>query len=377
MMKKTFNTALADSQATAVRPVSPERFDIEAYADYEKSMQDRCREFWKSNSGVLVYRRMRVAEVFSYGSKDTQHSLAWQLGALKHSMAFKSDVPNFLEPWYGIGTIASAYGTDYHWADNQAPMVKPPFKSVSEALQYPPEEVAATNIGKHILQMIEYFLDRTKARLPLSLTDTQSPLNTASYIVDSTNFMMDLVINPDPFKQLLDRVADLTIAFTRKQLELLQPVVVWPGHGFPSSRQFEGIGMSDDNMLMLSGPHYLELCVPSVEKFGEAFKGPAFHSCGNWANRIEQVRLLKNLRMVDGAFSAETDPAPNAAGPFQRFANSGIVVNARIVGDVETITDTVKKLWKPGMKLIVTTYCKTPEEQAKAYACIHQICQMS
>jgi hypothetical protein len=72
-VEKKFNTALADSQATAVRPVSPDQFDISAYADY-------------------------------------------------------------------------------HWADNQAPMVKPPFKSVSEALQYPPEEVAATNIGKHILQ---------------------------------------------------------------------------------------------------------------------------------------------------------------------------------------------------------------------------------
>ncbi len=81
--------------------------------------------------------------------------------------------------------------------------------------------------------------------------------------------------------------------------------------------------------------------------------------------------------MVDGAFSAETDPAPNAAEPFQAFANSGIVVNARIVGDVETITNTVKKLWKPGMKLIVTTYCKTPEEQAEAYARIYQICQVS
>jgi hypothetical protein len=377
MMEKAFNTTLADSQATPIHPISPGQFDINAYADYEESLQARCRKFWKSNSGVLVYRRMRVAEVFSYGSKDMQHSLACQLGALKHSVSFKSDVPNFLEPWYGIGTIASAYGIDYQWADNQAPMVMPLFKSVSDALQHSPEKVASTKIGKHILQMIEYFLDQTKGRLPISLTDTQSPLNTASYIVDSTNFMLDLVINPDPFKQLLDRMSDLAITFTSEQLELLQSVVVWPGHGFASSRQFEGIGMSDDNMLMLSGTHYQELCAPAVEKFGGAFNGPAFHSCGNWANRIEQVRSLKNLKTVDGAFSAETDPAPNAAEPFQTFADSGIVVNARIVGDVETITHTVKKLWKPGMKLIVTTYCETPEEQAIAYEHIYQICQVS
>ncbi len=33
-------------------------------------------------------------------------SLEWQLGALKKSMEYKADIPNFLEPWYGIGTIA-------------------------------------------------------------------------------------------------------------------------------------------------------------------------------------------------------------------------------------------------------------------------------
>ena len=79
--------------------------------------------------------------------------------------------------------------------------------------------------------------------------------------------------------------------------------------------------------------------------------------------------------MVDGVFSCLTDPPPNPPETFaDSFANTGIVVNARIVGDVATIRDVVSKLWKPGMKLIVATYCQTPEEQLKAYDCIYEIC---
>jgi len=44
------------------------------------------------------------------------------------------------------------------------------------------------------------------------------------------------------------------------------------------------------------------------------------------------------------------------------------------VGDIQTITETVKKLWKPGMKLIVVTYCKSPAEQKEVYEQIHEIC---
>ena len=115
---------------------------------------------------------------------------------------------------------------------------------------------------------------------------------------------------------------------------------------------------------------------PSFEKTGLPFGGPVLHSCGNWGNKIETVKAIKQLRMIDAAFSAETDPDPCNAEDFSSgFAYSGVVVNARIVGDLQTIEETVKQLWKSGMKLIVVTYCKTPEEQEKAYNLIHDICK--
>jgi len=36
--------------------------------------------------------------------------------------------------------------------------------------------------------------------------------------------------------------------------------------------------------------------------------------------------------------------------------------------------DTVKRLWTHGLKLIVVTYCYSPDEQARVYDRIHEIC---
>jgi hypothetical protein len=375
MSEKTFDYNVRDSQGTDVGSVAAEKFDVEAYREYEEDLLKANRQFWNSRSGVAVYRRFRVPEVFSYGCSDMKHSLELQLGALQESMKYKMDIANFLEPWYGIGTIASAYGLEYIWNDNQAPATIAPFKSLDEALEYKYRAVEDTAIGRHTLNMIEYFLDKTKGKIPMSLTDTQSPLNIAAHLFDVTTLFLEMYDNPSGYKLLLDTISNLLIDFTKKQAAMIGGAVASPGHGFASSRCFDGIGMSDDNMLMLSDDMYEELEIPFREKVGAEFGGVAFHSCGNWSRKIEVVKKIKNLVIADGAFSPQTDPDPNTLQPFSYgFANTGVILNARIVGDVDEITNTVKKIWKSGMKLVVVTYCETPEEQEKAYNNIHEIC---
>lgn len=375
-MKDEFNSSLADSQATAVTPLTPEQFDTEAYADYAAGLDTRCKAFWEAPSGVLVYRRMRVKEVFAGDCRDMEHSLHWQLGALKQSMKFKADIPNFLEPWYGLGTVASAYGFGYIWEKDLAPAVDGKFASTAELLAAPCKPVAETEIGRHTLDMVEYFLDKTKGRIPMSYCDVQSPLNTLSNIIDSNQFYMDFYLDPDSMKKAMDRTADLLIDFTRAQQRLIGDALAKPGHGFASSRTFDGLGMSDDTITMLSPDLYVDMAVPAMTKAGDAFGGTVFHSCGNWSDKKADIVAIKNIRMADGAFSKATDPGANPTEGFaDTFAGTGVVLNARIVGDPELVESKVKELWKSGMKLIVVTYCETPEEQAEVYDRIHAICR--
>lgn len=372
----SFDINKRDSQATEVEAIKPNNFDFDAYVDYEKELLQRTDEFFNSKSGVAVYRRMRAAEVFADGSRDMQRSLELQLGCLKESLKFKSDIPNFLEPWYGIGTCASAYGAEYVWNKGQAPAVLPLFDKTKEALSYNPISIAQTNIGRHTLDMIDYFLTQTKGKLPMSYTDSQSPLNASTMIVNNTNIFMDIILDPESVKQLLDNLAELMVDFVLEQKKLIGDCLANPGHGFASARNFCGYGQSDDNVVMLSNEQYIECALDSFNKVGELFGGAVFHSCGNWVDKLPILKEMKNLRMVDGAFSQQTDPDPNTSTLFRdALTGSGIILNARVVGDLKTIEKEVSQLWKPGMKLIVVTYCSTPKEQEEAYNLIHDICR--
>ena len=370
-----FDLTKRDAQATDIVPIPVSRFDFDAYAAYEASLMKSTSGFAAASTGVAVYRRMRAAEVFADGCCDMQRSLELQLGCLQKSMAYKADIPNFLEPWYGIGTCASAYGAEYIWNEGQAPAIHPKFETVAEALQYMPRPISDTTIGKHTLNMVDYFLNQTGGKLPMSCSDAQSPLNVSTMIVNTAQLMMEVLMDPESVRSFLNILAGLVIDFMTVQKKMIGDRLVSPGHGFASARNFYGYGQSDDNIVMLSNEQYAECALPSFTKIGRTFGGPVYHSCGDWSAKIPVILSIDNLKTVDAAFSVETDPDPNPSAPFvEALTGTGIVLNARIVGGLEVIERTVRQLWKPGMKLIVVTYCSTPDEQARAYDLIHTIC---
>jgi hypothetical protein len=373
---KEFDYTRRDSQARAVEAVPVQEFDFAAYRDYEAKTLDFCKHFDGRDSGIAVYRRMRVAEVFADGCADMNRSLEWQLGGLQKSMEFKADIPNFIEPWYGIGTAASAFGVEYIWHENLAPAIKPVFPDAGTALQCNGiKSISDTAIGRHTLRMAEYFMEESSGMLPISLCDIQSPLNTSGNLVEVNGFLLDTMIHPEHVRQLFNLLADLIAEFTSEQLKILGDQVVWPGHGFASSRVFSGFGASDDNILLLTPESYRELAIPSLERMTADFGGAAFHSCGNWSRHCGLVKGIPGLKMVDGAFSPQTDPDFNPPEIIRdAFAGTGITLCARMVGDLETLKSTVSRLWHPELKLIAVTYCSTPQEQEQAYDYIHQFC---
>lgn len=374
--QEQFDITRRDSQATPVEPVPLEEFDFDAYRAYEENTLDFCRDFQQRSSGVAVYRRMRVAEVFSDGCAGIKRSLEWQLGGLQKSMDYRMDIPNFIEPWYGIGTTASAFGLEYRWQEKQAPAIRFAFQDTESALRHPDiRPILGTRIGKHTLRMVKYFKEKSRGLLPISLCDVQSPLNVAGNIIEINNFLVDTILNPGLVGEFLLLLGELIADFTAEQLKILGDQVVWPGHGFPSSRSFTGFGSSDDNILMVTPEAYRDLAIPSLVKMTEPFGEPVFHSCGNWAQRSEVVKQIPGVSMVDGAFTPQTDPDPNPPEAIRdAFTKTGITVCARMVGGLDSVKSTIRRLWHPGLKLIAVTYCQSPEEQLRAYEFIHHHC---
>ena len=369
-----YDNSIPDVQATPVEVVSPELFDFKAFQAHEAELVARCEGFMQKDCGITVCRRFRACEVFLDGCRDKKQSLALQLGALQKSILYKADIPNFLEPWYGIGVAASAFGAEYIWNEGQAPAFKPLFKDVKEALSCPVKPIKKTSIGRYVLETIDYFMDKTKGRLPISLTDIQSPFNVACGLVGVENLSLQAIDDPGSVRELLMKIALLVKEFIVEQINHLDSNLVFPGHGFASSRCFTGLGMSDDYAIMLSPSLYEDIAVPSMCLMADSMSGPVFHSCGKWEHLAPIIRTIPDLKMVDCAFGGYTDPMPNTPESISDiFNNTGIIVNARIVGDAEVVLKYSKRLWKDGMKMVVVTYCDTPQQQQEAYHKIHNL----
>lgn len=374
MVVGQFDTSVRDAAGSEIAPIAPELFDLNAYAEYEAELLERNRRFVESESGLLVYRRFRANGVFYDKCRDYKESLALQLGALQTSMGYKADIANFLEPWYGIAYIAASFGGKYKWTPEQSPSADALFHSAQELLDSDYVPIAQTPEGKHTLEMIEYFLDKTKGKIPMSFSDLQSPINMLSYLMPITDMFMEVYEDPDGLKQAAHLVADLLIEFMKEQEKLIGDALARPGHGFASSRAFKGAGLSDDNAIMISQEDYEELFLEADEKIGDQFGGMVFHSCGNWEKKIDMVKGYRNIRCADGAFSIETDPSPNTPEIFgEAFAGSGIVLNTRVIGTVESSFQAFKKLWRPNQKLICVTNVKTAGEQAELYEKLHRM----
>lgn len=373
---RRYDATKADPMAIPVEPVAPEDFDVARYADYAAAADERFAAFLTRDEGVAVWQRVRVGPVFRDGCRDTGESLRWQLGGLKKSLDYLTDAPTYLEPWYGIGTTASAFGATYQWPPGQAPVVRHLWHSMADVPDPAPLPFDRVPILRHTLEMIEVFLDFSQGQLPMSWCDLQAPINVAGGgLVDVSHFFMAFYDAPERVQELLAATAQVIVDFTQRQSELIGDALARPGHGFASSRRGTGIGLSTDNLIMISPAMYRRFCVPVVAAIGEHFGGVAIHSCGDWGRWLEAVKGIPNLRVVDGAFSPQTDPAYNNCEHFRdALTGTGIILHARIVGDPDEVLARVRRLWKPGLKLIVGTHVQDPASQRRLYHDIHALC---
>ncbi len=358
-----------------VTPVAPSTFDVARYEAHAAEAEARYADFMCSSEGIAVWQRVRVAEVFRDGCRDMAASLAWQLGGLTKAMGYLTDAPNYLEPWYGIGVTAAAFGAEYEWPEGQAPVARPQYRTVREVPVLLPRPAERAAIMQHVLAMIDYFLEETQGRVPMSWSDLQNPLNVATELVDTSGFFLGFAEEPETVRQILAELAGEVIGFTQVQSRRIGDRLVRPGHGFASACSGTGIGLSSDNLVMISPRAYRQFCAENDARIGAAFGGTAIHSCGNWARWVEAVKANPRLSMVDAAFTPRTDPAFNDPAAFRAaFAGTGIVVQARMVGDPPEVLARVRQLWGPGMRLIVVTYEQDPVAQHRLYHAIHALC---
>ena len=97
-------------------------------------------------------------------------------------------------------------------------------EDLEEALACDPMEVKDSKVGKFTLEMIDYFLEQTQGKIPMSVTDSSSPLNHASGMMSIETFFLEMIDNPEGCAVLMDRIADREIEFEALQRRIIGDV---------------------------------------------------------------------------------------------------------------------------------------------------------
>jgi hypothetical protein len=284
-------------------------------------------------------------------------------------MEWKSDIvfPH-LQPWYGVGIYATAFGAKYVWDENYCPQVRPIFSRTEEIehIKKPAIENSAPML--EVLERIQWYRDITNDQLPICLTDTQSPHDTASLLMETNNFFMECSCAHEKYENFLHAITDLIIEFSEKQMEVIGPRLSLPGHQMLCHPDFKGISISDDNMVMLSPRTYAATSLPYLQKIAAHFGGIAVHSCGNVTHNIPNLLKIEGLEQVEHAACVinKSDPDPTPPENIRNgYGGSGVIAKIRLHKSESCL---LERLLTKNLKCLVQiTGVESKEESEVAY----------
>jgi hypothetical protein len=333
---------------------------LDLYARRRQEREPRLREFLMTDRpGFLVVQHPLENLLKVFGPCNSVEAIYRNNMAYvdeKLRLDWSDDLP-FLEPWIGTGVYANAFGCPYHFRDDNAPHVRYRYHKIEElgGIEYP--DYRKSPIMGMVLDCIDCFRERTHDGLPIALTDTQSPFDTATLVLDAAEFFAACYTEPEIVADFLQKITDLIVEFSRVQIERIGPeLLVQPGHLMPSVLGGPGISISDDNLAVSSPQINRRFALPMDEQLARQFGGLTIHSCGVWTHTMSMLRHFKQFAAIDCAVGhgrGDHDPNTNPPGDVRRaVADSPLIVKARFDSDLEKALAAIDELASPRMRFI-------------------------
>jgi hypothetical protein len=146
-----------------------------------------------------------------------------------------------------------------------------------------------------LFERVEYFLEETGRTIPVSLPDYQSPLGLASKLMDSSEFMVALLEQPEQMATLLDFIADVILDVVGEMERIAgDPALVRSPYLQP--RGARG-AIWDDFVSVISPDAYREVAVAANDKVLVALGKGNVHTCGPCMGPIAEA-IMANTGML-------------------------------------------------------------------------------
>ena len=159
---------------------------------------------------------------------------------------------------YGMCTEPSAFGAKVVWNDKNLPHANRIIKDISEIdqLEIPTPQTDG---------LLPFAMQRLKNCHPaikdlgheIKFAISRGPLNIASFLMGTTEFMMGLMLDPEKSHRLMEMITEFSIRWIQYQKEL-----------FPS---IEGILLLDDIVGFIGDNECREFAVPYIQRIYQSF----------------------------------------------------------------------------------------------------------
>ena len=328
---------------------------IELYQEKSSLRRAKLEDFERGERPFLVIQRPPFGNLWA-NCNTVKYVVENNLNTIEQHLNFDyTDELPYMEPWLGVGIYANAFGCEYLWRDAEAPATHYKYHTLDEVkgISYP--DWKKSPVMQMVIDVIDALNEKTGGKLPIALTDTQSPFDTATLIVDATNFMLGCYEDPETATAFLNQVTDLIIEFSKVQAEHIgKEAFAQPGHIMTGRAYERGISVSDDNLSFCSPDFNAQFSLPFNQRLGKAFGGVAIHSCGVWTHTMNILNQFDQVFMIDCAVSKDCDPGTNDPEAVKEaLKGKNLIAKVRTGNDFAATLKHVEKLVDPELKLII------------------------
>jgi uroporphyrinogen-III decarboxylase len=204
---------------------------------------------------------------------------------------------------YGMCTEPSAFGARMVWMESNLPHAERTMKGIEDIASLPEPNVKTDGLLPFVINRLkENEKSITDAGHKIRFAVARGPMNIASFLMGTTEFMMALAMNPDESKIFLDKITTFVCDWLAYQKQC-----------FPS---IDGIFVLDDIMGFVGDYEFDEFVIPIFKRIFNSFDANA-RFLHNDAQGLITAKHLKdiNVNMFNFSFQHSLGEIRQLAGP--------------------------------------------------------------
>ncbi|NLY29420.1 MAG: uroporphyrinogen decarboxylase [Firmicutes bacterium] len=246
---------------------------------------------------------------------------------------------------YGMAIEPSAFGVKIKWWDNNTPSIEPILgEDWSAHTTLAPPNPTTDGLMAVTLHMYKQYLPEIEnAGHVVKFASARGPLALASHLQGLTGFLLDLELNPNQAKKLLEVTAETVIRWLKAQIEVLPDI--------------EAILLLDDIPGMLSSRHFDTFAYPYLKAVFDAFPDylKVYHNDANIEPFIERLPDL-GIDVLNFTHNIDLVKAAEALGDSVCLLGNLPPVSLLVDGSPEEVEEETHLLLKKaaGRKLILS-----------------------